>query len=210
MCKRYFFILKVLFQFINKSFRIVFRVCLQIHLAFRIKRLYNNNIKLKKGAIKMAAKIIRAISGILLILQCVVLIVFFGVLPLLGFSACPVNGSNADSIYSDGALAFVREVSVSDLSDGDVALYYKGRTAVGSHVTVNNAETSKITVKTKNGTADIPYAKIAGKGTEFSVPSLGKYADWLTSGRGLLFSVIAMGVMFVVFAVSAFMVRDKE
>ena len=49
----------------------------------------------------MIAKIIRAISGLLLIIQCLVLIAFFGILPLLGFSVCPVQGSNADSIYKD-------------------------------------------------------------------------------------------------------------
>ena len=32
----------------------------------------------------MIARIIRAISGLLLVLQCLVLIAFFGVLPLLG------------------------------------------------------------------------------------------------------------------------------
>lgn len=158
----------------------------------------------------MIARIIRAISGLLLVLQCLVLIAFFGVLPLLGFSACPVKGTNADSIYKDGSLAFMQEVSASDLTAGDVALYYRGRTAVGSKVTANDTAASKITVQAKSGSAAIPYSKIAGKGTGFSVPMLGKYADWLTAGKGLLYSVIAMGIMFVVFAVSAFCVRDKE
>ena len=49
----------------------------------------------------MAAKIIRAISGLLLVFQCLVLIAFFGILPLVGFAACPVQGTNADSIYKD-------------------------------------------------------------------------------------------------------------
>ena len=158
----------------------------------------------------MVAKLIRAISGVLLVLQCLVLIASFGILPLLGFSACPVNGTNADSIYRDGSLAFVREVSAGDLNAGDVAVYYKGRTAVGSQVTANDKSASKVTVRGKSGDTAIPYAKIAGKGTEFSVPFLGTYANWLTAGQGLLYSVIAMGAVFVIFAVSAFCVRDKE
>ena len=158
----------------------------------------------------MIAKIIRALSGLLLILQCLVLIAFFGVLPLLGYSACPVEGTKADSIYKDGSLTFVKEVSASDLDAGDVALYYKGRTAVGSEVTANDKAASTVTVKAAEGSSSVPYAKITGKGTSFSVPMLGKYADWLTAGKGLLYSVIAMGAVFVVFAVSAFCVRDKE
>ncbi len=158
----------------------------------------------------MIAKIIRALSGLLLILQCLVLIAFFGVLPLLGYSACPVKGAKTDSLYKDGSLAFVQEISPSDLNVGDVALYYKGRTAMGSTVTSNNKDASSITVKVKSGETSIPYARINGKGTSFSVPMLGKYADWLTAGQGLLYSVVAMGVVFVIFAVSAFCVRDKE
>ena len=85
------------------------------------------------------------------------LIAFFGILPLLGYSACPVKGTNADSIYKDGSLAFVHEVSASDLNVGDVALYYKGRTAVGSQVTANDSAASKITVKAKSGSASVPF-----------------------------------------------------
>ncbi len=158
----------------------------------------------------MIAKIIRAISGLLLIIQCLVLIAFFGILPLLGFSVCPVQGSNADSIYKDGSLAFVQEVSPSDLNAGDIALYYKGRTAVGSEITANDAAGSRITVKAKNGTAAIPYRKVSGRGTSFSVPMMGTYANWLTAGKGLLYSVIALGAVFLVFGISAFCVRDKE
>ena len=158
----------------------------------------------------MIAKIIRAISGLLLVFQCLVLITFFGILPLLGFSVCPVDGTNSDSIYNDGSLAFVSEVSPSDLSVGDIALYYRGRTAVGSEIAANDSSSSKITVKAQSGNVDIPYRKITGKGTSFSVPMMGDYAEWLTSGNGLLYSVIAMGVVFVVFGISAFCVRDKE
>ena len=158
----------------------------------------------------MAAKIIRAISGLLLVFQCLVLIAFFGILPLVGFAACPVQGTNADSIYKDGSLAFVHEMSAEGLKKGDIAFYYKGRTAIGSEVTANDAAASQITVKTKSGTASIPYSKITGKGTSFSVPMLGRYANWLTAGKGLMISVIAMGVVFVVFGITAFCVRDKE
>ena len=185
---------------------------IEIHLAIPRGRLYNGSMNpaCKGVTIKMIAKIIRAVSGLLLIFQCAVLIAFFGILPLVGFAACPVQGTNADSIYKDGSLAFVREVPADKLNKGDIAFYYKGRTAVGSRVTANDASASRITVRTKNGTASIPYQKITGRGTPFSVPMLGKYADWLTAGKGLLYSVIAMGAMFVVFGISAFCVRDRE
>ena len=158
----------------------------------------------------MIPRIIRAVSGVLLVLQCIVLIAFFGILPLLGFGACPVNGSSADSIYKNGSLAFVREVSASDLSEGDIAVYYKGKTAVGSQVTANDNAASTVTVKAKSGSASISYAKISGKGSSFSVPLLGKYAQWLVAGKGLLTSVIIMGVTSLIFGVSAFLVRDKD
>ena len=157
----------------------------------------------------MVAKIIRALSGVLLVLQCTVLIVFFGILPLLGFSPCPVLGTVSGSLYKDGSLAFVREVPAAELAKGDVAVYYKGRTAVGAKVAANAQDTSRVTVAAGSGNGYVPYAKITGKGSAFSVPMLGNYADWLLRGSGLLTSVIALGVLFAVFAVSAFCVRDN-
>lgn len=158
----------------------------------------------------MISRIIRAVSGLLLVLQCAVLIAFFGIMPLLGFHACPVQGTNADSIYKDGSLAFVRYVPAAELGKGDVALYYKGRTAVGAKVAANDSASSTVTVKGKGGNVSVPYAKISGKGSGFCVPMLGNYAEWLTKGSGLLTSVIIMGVVFVIFAVSAFLVRDND
>lgn len=155
----------------------------------------------------VATRIIRAISGVLLVLQCVVLIIFFGLIPLAGYSACPVQGNHSDSIYKNGSLAFIREVSPSDLNEGDIALYYKGRTAVGSKVKANDTTASSVTLSSGNV---LPYSKISGKGSSFSVPVLGTYAGWLTGGNGLNASVIILGVSFVVFAVSAFMVKYKD
>lgn len=155
-------------------------------------------------------KIIRALSGVLLCLQCVVLIVFFGIIPMLGLEACPVTVSSADSVYSKGSLAFVREVSPGDLKKGDVAVYCKGGKAVGSRVEANDREASSVILESKNGGVAMPYRKINGRGSGFSVPVLGGYADWLIHGNGLLVSVIVIGATFCVFGVSAFMVKYDE
>jgi hypothetical protein len=173
-------------------------------------KVYRNQIDAKGFFTMSAARLIRAISGILLVLQCLVLIAFFGVMPLLGYAVCPVDGSNSDSLYKDGSLAFIREAKAEDLKKGDVALYYMGRTAVGSTVVSNDANTSVVTVRTAGGTASVPYRMISGKGSGFSVPMLGSYADWLVHGDGLLSSVIILGAFFVVFAGAAFSVRDKD
>ncbi len=154
-------------------------------------------------------KIVRVLSGLLLVLQCLVLIAFFGIMPLIGFDVCPVDGSSSGSLYKDGSLAFVQEVSASDLAAGDIALYYKGRTATGSEIASNDKANAAVVVKTDDGTASVPYRKISGKGSSFSVPMLGKYAGWLVHGDGLRFSVIILGAFFGVFALSAFLVREN-
>ena len=61
-------------------------------------KVYRNQIDAKGFFTMSAARLIRAISGILLVLQCLVLIAFFGVMPLLGYAVCPVDGSNSDSL----------------------------------------------------------------------------------------------------------------
>lgn len=166
---------------------------------------------MNKAKSSKVPNIVRLISGILLVFNCVVLILFFGLMPLLHYSACPVLRDRNGSIYAKGSLAFMREVEPAKLKKGDVALYYRGDTPVGAEVSVNDKDASVIyTVSGSDMTVAVPYRKISGKGTSFSVPMLGSYAHWLINGLGLTVSVAVIGVLFLVFAVSAFAVRYDD
>lgn len=151
-------------------------------------------------------RILRDLTGVLLVGFCAVLILFFGLVPLMGLKACPVLRDKDGSAYRKGSLAFMRETDPSKLKTGDVVFYYDGTVPVGLKVTANDQAGGVVT--TDSGKT-LSYRKISGKGS-FSVPVLGRYANWLTAGRGLKTSVIVMGVVFAVFAVSAFMVRYKD
>ena len=151
-------------------------------------------------------RILRDITGVILVACCVVLILFFGVMPLLHFTACPVLKNKGGSVYQKGSLAFMRETDPAKLKKGDVVFYYNGDTPVGMEVVSNDTANSVITTDTGKTLA---YRNVSGKGV-FSVPNLGSYAHWLTHGKGLNASVIAMGVTFLIFAVSAFLVRYPD
>ena len=151
-------------------------------------------------------RIIRDISGVVLVTCCLILIAFFGVMPLLHFTACPVLKNKGGSVYQKGSLAFMSETDPARLKKGDVVFYYNGDTPVGMEVVSNDTANSVITTDTGKTLA---YRKVSGKGV-FSVPNLGSYAHWLTHGKGLNASVIAMGVTFLIFAVSAFLVRYPD
>lgn len=155
-------------------------------------------------------KIIRNIAGFLLALCCATLIMFFGILPLCQYSACPILKEKSNSIYGKGSLAFVHEVSPSDLSNGDIAVYYSGDTPIGAEVRSNDKVNATLLLSANDSSGYVSYRKISGKGTRFSIPFMGRYADWLTNGTGVRVTVIIMGVMFVIFALSAFIMRDES
>lgn len=155
-------------------------------------------------------KIIRNISGLILVLNCIVLTAFFGIMPLMQYSACPILKDKSDSIYKQGSLAFLREVKPSKLNKGDIAVYYSGNTPIGAEVLRNDKTNSSLLLSGSGSTKSLSYRKISGKGTSFSIPFMGRYANWLINGIGVPVTVIIMGVMFVVFAISAIIMRDDD
>lgn len=165
------------------------------------------NEKKKKG---LKARIIRDITGILLVLQCVTLIAFFGLMPLVKYDALPIlkDKTAMGSIYQKGSLAFVQETDPAKLKAGSVAVYYSGDTPIGAKVLTNDSTNGTLLVSGGSGTTSVSYRKISGRGTSFSVPLLGGYANWLVNGIGVNVTVITMGVLFMLFAVSAFLTQD--
>lgn len=156
-------------------------------------------------------KIIRNISGTLAALMCTVLIFIFGLMPLLDYDICPIKTDDARSVYSGGSVAFVREIDPSELENGDIAVYYSGQTAIGVEVVTKDENVRKIYARAEDGTTvELSYRKISGKGMPFSIPLFGSYADWLVNGSGLIVSVIILGMVFVIFAVSAIATREEE
>lgn len=155
-------------------------------------------------------KIIRNISGTILILICLILITFFGITSLLKFSFCPVLNDIDSNIYSKGSLAFLRETEIDNLNIGDTIIYYNGNTPIGAKVVTNDKNSATIYVSSANNDiVGIPYMKISGKGAPFSVPWLGIYANWLVNGAGLNVSVATMCILFVIFATSDIVTRDE-
>lgn len=154
------------------------------------------------------ARIVRDITGFLLVVQCAALIGLFGVLPMLNYSACPVLKEKSESVYAKGSLVFVREIDGKDWHKGDIAVFYRGDTPVGLEVISNNKAENSVIVNDGDGPSSVAYRKLNGRGTSFSVPLMGYYANWLNKGKGVPVTVIAMGVLFVLFGVSAFMTKD--
>lgn len=155
-------------------------------------------------------KIIRNISGFILAVNCVAIIAFFGIMPLIKYSACPILKDKNDSIYKKGSLVFVREADPSRLRQGDIAVYYSGDTLMGGEVLKNDEANSSLVLSGNGGTRSLPYIKISGKSADFSVPFMGNYADWLINGIGVKVTVITMVIMFIIFAISAIIMRDNN
>ncbi len=154
-------------------------------------------------------KIIRNISGTIAAFMCAVLIFVFGLMPLFNYEICPIKKDDARSIYSGGSVTFIRKVEPSELKKGDIAVYYRGENAIGVEVVASDPNTQKLYAQAENNTTvELSYRKVSGKGVSFSIPFLGNYANWLINGNGLIVSVITLGAIFIIFAVSAIATRD--
>ena len=166
----------------------------------------------EKKAKGQKARVVRAVTGILLIVQCVVLIAFFGLMPMAKYKALPILKDKSDigSIYGKGSLAFVRETQPEKFKSGHIVVYYSRDTPVGAKITANNPAAASVLVSGGTDTMSVPYSKIAGQGTGFSVPLLGSYANWLIHGIGLPVTVITMGVFFLLFAIAGLFVRYDD
>lgn len=156
-------------------------------------------------------RIIRNISCAISAVMCAALIFVFGLMPLIGYEVCPIKNDDARSVYSGGSVAFVHEIDPAELKKGDVAVYYSGKNAIGVKVVTSDKKSRQIYAQAENDTTiELSYRKISGKGTSFSIPFFGNYADWLVNGSGLLVSVIMLGTMFLTFAVSAILTKDED
>lgn len=156
-------------------------------------------------------KIVRNISCTISVAMCTMLIFVFGLMPLMDYEICPIKNNDARSIYSGGSVAFLHKIDPARLKKGDIAVYYSGKNAIGVKVITSDKNTQKIYAQAENDTTvELSYRKISGKGTAFSIPFLGDYADWLVNGSGLLASVIILSAVFLIFAVSAIATHDED
>ncbi len=140
----------------------------------------------------MFLKIKNCIIKILYFLISIYLLVFipsfFGHKPLV-----VISGSMEPTLQVGGIL-YYHEQDLNDFNQDDI-LVYKTKKHIISHRIVNQTATGFITKGDANKSIDeseINNSQVLGKGTNWSIPYIGYYADYIYNHKYLLFGAVAI------------------
>lgn len=116
---------------------------------------------------------------------------FWGHKPLV------VISGSMTPVLKVGGILYYHEQGIDDFKTGDI-LVYQTKDHTISHRIVGHTETGFITKGDANNTEDaniVNYNQILGKGTNWSIPFIGYYADYIYSHKYLLFISLAITVL---------------
>ena len=135
----------------------------------------------------MLNKIKELIIKILYILILLYLIIFVPV--FWGFKPLVVISGSMEPILKVGGILYYENYDINDFNKGDV-LVYKTKKHIISHRIVKRVNTGFITKGDANKSNDrrvVKSTQILGKGTNFSIPYIGYYGDYIYHHKYLLF-----------------------
>lgn len=135
------------------------------------------------------------IIKLLYILISIYLIIFIP--SIWGEKPLVILSGSMEPILKVGGILYYKEENINDFNEGDV-LVYQLNDHIISHRIVKVLDDSFITKGDNNKSIDIYEVlncQILGKGTNWSIPYIGYYADFIYNHKYLL--VIAAGLIFM-------------
>ena len=143
----------------------------------------------------MLRKIKEVIFKILYVLIIIYLLVFvptlWGKKPLV-----VISGSMEPTLHVGGIL-YYEKVDLSDLKKDDILVFELNKHTI-SHRIVEITETGFITKGDNNKSSDtyeVSKTQVYGKGTNWSIPYIGYYADFIYNHKYILF--ISVGIIII-------------
>lgn len=140
----------------------------------------------------MLIKIKNFIFSILYVLIIIYLLIF--VPSLWGHRPLVVISGSMEPTLQVGGLLYYHEENIDNFKKDDI-LVYKSRNHIISHRVVEKLDDGFITKGDANKSVDsdiISNSKVLGKGTNWCIPYLGLYADFIYTHKYLLFILIAI------------------
>lgn len=158
----------------------------------------------------MLIKIKNFIFSILYVLVIIYLLIF--VPSLWGQKPLVVISGSMEPTLQVGGLLYYHEEDLDNFKKDDI-LVYKSRNHIISHRVVEKLDDGFITKGDANKSYDpdmIENSRVLGKGTNWCIPYLGLYADFIYTHKYLLF--ISVGVIIIDLLVDAYndIKRRKE
>lgn len=143
----------------------------------------------------MLVKIKDFIFRIIYILLIIYLLIF--VPSLWGQKPLVVISGSMEPTLKVGGILYYEKIDVNELDEGDI-LVYQTKEHIISHRIVDITENGFITKGDINNSVDnylVSDEQVLGKGTNWSIPFIGYYADYIYSHKYLLY--ISLGVIIV-------------
>lgn len=134
----------------------------------------------------MLVKIKNFIFRIIYILLIIYLLIFIP--SFFGYKPLVVISGSMEPTLKVGGILYYEKVEIDELDEGDI-LVYQNRDNIISHRIVDVIENKFITKGDMNNSEDnilIDESVILGKGTNWSIPILGYYADYIYSHKYIL------------------------
>lgn len=143
----------------------------------------------------MLVKIKDFIFRIIYILLIIYLLMF--VPTLWGQKPLVVISGSMEPTLKVGGILYYEKINIDELDEGDI-LVYQANDHIISHRIVDIIENDFITKGDKNNSVDnylVSSNQVLGKGTDWSIPFIGYYADYIYGHKYLLY--ISLGVIIV-------------
>lgn len=143
----------------------------------------------------MLVKIKDFIFRIIYILLIIYLLIF--VPSLWGQKPLVVISGSMEPTLKVGGILYYEKIDINELDEGDI-LVYQTKEHIISHRIVDINENGFITKGDINNSVDnylVSDEQVLGKGTNWSIPFIGYYADYIYSHKYLLY--ISLGVIIV-------------
>ncbi len=143
----------------------------------------------------MLVKIKDFIFRIIYILLIIYLLIF--VPSLWGQKPLVVISGSMEPTLKVGGILYYEKIDINELDEGDI-LVYQTKEHIISHRIVDITENGFITKGDINNSVDnylVSDEQVLGKGTDWSIPFIGYYADYIYSHKYLLY--ISLGVIIV-------------
>ena len=156
----------------------------------------------------MLVKIKDLIFRIIYILLIIYLLIFIP--SLWGKKPLVVISGSMEPTLKVGGILYYEKIDLNDFDEGDI-LVYQTKEHIISHRIVDITENGFITKGDVNNTVDnylITNNQILGRGTNWSIPFIGYYADYVYSHKYLLY--ISLGVIILDFCNDKYKLHKKK
>lgn len=135
------------------------------------------------------------IFRIIYILLIIYLLIF--VPSIFGHKPLVVISGSMEPVLKVGGILYYEKININEFDEGDI-LVYTTKDHIISHRIVNITDNGFITKGDVNNAVDVDLVdsqQVLGKGTDWSIPFIGYYADYIYGHKYLLY--ISLGIIII-------------